>query len=129
MRLYVDADIIIDHLRGRSLARQLISRFIADGEQLWVAATQRAEVLFHLRRGEEAAAYAILAEFTTQPLTEAIVDVGAEYYRRWHPSHGTGREDALLAGTVALTGGRLVTQNIRHFPMPDIDVQQGWPTK
>ena len=129
MRLYLDADIVIDHLRGREPALQLIRTLVAGPDELWMAAPQRAEVLFHLRRGEENDAYAILSQFTTQPLTETMVDVGAEYYRRWHPSNGTGREDALLAGTVAVTGGRLITQNIKHFPMPDIDVQQGWSTK
>lgn len=127
--MYVDADIVIDHLHGRDQALLLIERLIAGPDELWMAAPQRAEVLFFIRPGEESTAYSILSQFATQALTETMVDIGGEYFRRWHPSHGMDRYDALLAGTIAVTGGRLITQNIRHFPMPDMDVQQGWPTK
>ena len=47
-------------------------------------------------------------------------------YRTWHKSHGTDVNDALLAATVALTGGRLFTLNLKHYPMPDIAVRAGW---
>jgi predicted nucleic acid-binding protein len=128
-RVYTDADVVIEHLRGKEQAIQRLERVVAIGNELWMAAMQRSEILFYLLPGEELATFAVLGRIHTQPLTEAMVDLGAEYYRRWHPSHGIGKNDALLAATVAITGGSILTQNIRHFPMPDIDVQQGWPTK
>ena len=91
-----------------------------------MSAAQRIEVAFHTRPGEEARTAALFALFSTQPVTEEVVDLGALLYRRWHPSHGTGGNDAILAATVAITGGSILTQNIRHFPMPEIIVERGW---
>lgn len=126
MRVYFDADIVIENLRGREAARSVLRRVAADGDELWMAAPQRAEVLFFMRPTETELTMAILGQFGTEPLTREMVDVGAAYFRRWHPSHGIDRNDALLAGTAKLTGGRIITQNVRHFPMPDITVEQGW---
>jgi len=38
--------------------------------------------------------------------------------RRWLPSHnGIDSADLAIAATVIVIGGRLVTLNVRHFPM------------
>ena len=34
--------------------------------------------------------------------------------------------DTILAATVAATGGKIYTQNLKHYPMPDIAVGKGW---
>lgn len=91
-----------------------------------MSAIQRSEVVFFMRVGEEATTMRVLRRFQTHPVTEEIVDLAATYYRRWNPSHGTDENDAILAATVALTGGKVVTQNTRHFPMTDIVVARGW---
>jgi predicted nucleic acid-binding protein len=54
------------------------------------------------------------------------VDQAGLLYRRWHPSHGTDVNDAILAATAAATGGKIYTQNVKHYPMPDIVVTKGW---
>jgi predicted nucleic acid-binding protein len=79
-----------------------------------------------MRPGEETATRALLSRFKTEPVTQAIVDRGGEMYRRWHPSHGVDVNDAILAATVATTGGKIRTQNVKHFPMPDVSVVKGW---
>jgi predicted nucleic acid-binding protein len=56
----------------------------------------------------------------------SIVDHGGDLYRRWHPSHGIDIHDAILAATVAATGGKIYTQNLKHYPMPDVAVSKGW---
>lgn len=127
MRVYLDADIIIWQLRRLQQARQLLDALLEqDDVELWMGAMQRAEVAFHTRTGEEAWTAELLSLVQTHPVTEEIVDLAANYFRQWNPSHGTGENDAILAATVALTGGKVVTQNTRHFPMPDIAVERGW---
>jgi len=127
MRAYVDSDILIWHLRGEpKAARFLRSLAAAPVTELWVGALQRAEVVFFTKPGEESATGAFLARFKTEAVTQAIVDHGGEFYRRWHPSHGIDVNDAILAATAAATGGKIYTQNLKHFPMPDVAVIKGW---
>lgn len=127
MRAYVDSDILIWHLRGEARAARLLRTLSAEpGSQLWVGALQRAEVVFFMKPEEDAPTRAFLSRFKTEPVTQAIVDDAAALYRRWHPSHGIDVNDAILAATVATTGGKIVTQNVKHYPMPDIAVVKGW---
>lgn len=68
----------------------------------------------------------MLSRVKTQPVTQPIVDLAGSFYRRWHGSHGVDVNDAILAATAATTGGRIVTQNLKHFPMPEVTVERGW---
>jgi predicted nucleic acid-binding protein len=77
-----------------------------------------------MRPREVTATRAFLSRFKTEAVTLAIVDRGAEFYRQWHPSHGIDVNDAILAATVAATGGKIYTQNLKHYPMPHIAVLQ-----
>jgi predicted nucleic acid-binding protein len=127
VRAYVDSDVLIWHLRGEVKAAQMLRDLSAErGTELWTGALQRAEIVFFMRPAEEAATRAFLSRFKTEPVTQAIVDRGAEFYRKWHPSHGTDVNDAILAATAAATGGRIHTLNVKHYPMPDIPVVKAW---
>lgn len=127
MRAYVDSDILIWHLRGDRRAADLLRRLAREaGTDLWTGALQRAEVVFFMRPGEESATMSFLSRFKTAPVTQEVADAAAELYRRWHPTHGIDVNDAVLAATVAATGGKVYTLNLKHYPMPDIVVVEGW---
>lgn len=126
-RIYVDADVLVWNLRGHPAAEQrLVAIASQTSDTAWVAAMQRAEVLFGMKAGEEAITMELLGRFEVQPVTIEIVDLGARLYREWNPRAGTGKNDALLAATALLTDGRIITNNVRHFPMPGLRVEQGW---
>lgn len=127
MRAYVDSDILIWHLRGEPKAASLLRRLSADpAAELWTGALQRAEIVFFMRPEEEPATLSFLSRFKTEPVTREIVDGAGAFYRRWHRSHGIDVNDAILAATVAVTGGKIYSQNVRHYPMPDIAILKGW---
>jgi predicted nucleic acid-binding protein len=127
MRAYVDSDILIWHLRGEAKAAELLRRLDAEsGTELWTGALQRAEVVFFMRPKEVGPTRMFLARFKTEAVTQTIVDAAGELYRRWHPSHGIQVNDAMLAATVASTGGKIYTLNVKHYPMPDVAVVKGW---
>ena len=127
MRAYVDSDILIRHLRGEAKAARLLRRLSTEPETaLWTGALQRAEVVFFMRPDEIASTRAFLSRFRTEPVSQSIVDQGAAFYRRWHPSHGIDVNDAILAATAAATGGKIYTLNLKHYPMPDVAVLKGW---
>ncbi|WP_457551448.1 PIN domain-containing protein [Desulfobacula sp.] len=127
MRAYIDADILIWHLRGEKKAKQLLMR-LRDQEHydFYTGAMQRAEVVFFMRPEEENGTKLFLAQIKTESVNQKIVDIAGALYRKWHHSHGIDVNDAILAATVMQTGGRIYTQNIKHFPMPEINVQRGW---
>jgi predicted nucleic acid-binding protein len=127
VRTYVDSDILIWHLRGESRAAALLRRLSTEpGADLWTGALQRAEIVFFMRPEEAPATLSLLSRFKTEPVTQDIVDEAGWFFRRWHGSHGVDVNDAILAATVAATGGRIYTQNLKHYPMPDVAVVKGW---
>jgi predicted nucleic acid-binding protein len=130
VRAYVDSDILIWHLRGQVKAAELLRRLAGEPEtELWTGALQRAEVVFFMRPAEVAGTRAFLSRFKTEPVTQTIVDQGAEFYRKWHASHGIDVNDAILAATVAVTGGKIYTNNVKHYPMPDVVAVKGWSVR
>jgi predicted nucleic acid-binding protein len=127
MRAYIDADVLIWHLRGESRAAQFLRELKSSPEyELWVGAMQRAEVVFFMRPEEEEATLLFLSLFKTAPVDQAIIDTAGRLYRRWHPSHGIDVHDAILAATAMQTGGKIYSMNLKHFPMPDLLVESAW---
>jgi hypothetical protein len=87
---------------------------------------QRAEVVFYLKPEEESDSYDFLSQFRTALVDQDIVDKAAVLFRRWHSSHGVDVNDALLAATVMETGGTIFTLNLKHYPMPELQVRKAW---
>jgi len=127
VRAYIDADILIWHLRGEKKAKDFLIH-LRDHERydLCTGAMQRAEIVFFMRPEEEVETELFLSAIKTVPVDQEIVDVAGALYRKWHPGHGMDANDAILAATVMQTGGRIYTLNLRHFPLPEINVQKGW---
>lgn len=127
MRVYIDSDILIWHLRGRKRAYSFLKKMNVSADyELWIGAMQRAEIVFFMRPGEEELTKLFLSQFKTSPVDQQIVDAAGFLYRKWNPSHGIDINDAFLAATVLLNGGHLYTLNLKHFPMDEINAQRPW---
>jgi predicted nucleic acid-binding protein len=127
MRAYIDADILIWHLRGERKALNFLRR-LRDGEEyeLWTGVMQRAEVVFFMRPEEEESTLLFLSQFKTGSIDQSSIDEAALLYRKWHPSHGIDINDAILAATAMKTGGRIFCLNRKHYPMPEVLVTRAW---
>ena len=127
MRVLLDADILIWHLRGEEKARAHLRRLAVDPNiELWTGAMQRAEVLFFMRPNEEEQTHALLSRIQTAAVDQAIIDEAGKLYRKWNPSHGVDANDAILAATARIKGGQIHTLNLKHYPMKDIMVVKAW---
>jgi hypothetical protein len=82
--------------------------------------------MFFATPAEVPATGLLMSLFETVPVDAGVMDLGGELYRSWHPSHGLDAADALLAAFALITGGKIHTLNVKHFPMPDLVVEQGW---
>ena len=127
MRAYVDADILIWHLRGEGKALHFLKRIKKDRSlELWTGAMQRAEVVFFMKPQEEDLTLLFLSQFNTAAVDQRIIDKAASLYREWHPSHGVDVNDVILAATAMQTGGQIFCLNRRHYPMPELLVKKAW---
>ena len=125
---WIDADILIWVLRGDRNASEFLVRLQRNPLlSLSTSVVQRGEVLSGMRPEEFERTHKLLDLLTAYPLTVAIVDMAAELFRRWHPSHNVSMNDAILAATASMhDDGTIYTQNVKHFPMPGLRVERGW---
>lgn len=127
MRVYIDSDILIWHLRGESKALNFLKKIRNVREyELWTGAMQRAEIVFFMKPKEIEATELFLSQFKTALVDQNIVDKAADLYRQWHPGHGVDINDTLLAATAIHTGGVIYCLNTKHYPMPEVHAKRAW---
>jgi predicted nucleic acid-binding protein len=82
----------------------------------------RLEVLAGLRPPEEEGTRGLLASLVWHPVDAEEAEQAGALGRRWLPSrHTIDSADLAIAATVRLNNLRLLTRNVRHFPMfPDL---------
>lgn len=121
MSALVDTSVLIDYLRGHADAAEVLERERASGP-LHASEITRLEVLAGMRPSEQHATRALLSTLRWHPVDELIAEQAGELGRRWLPSHHTiDSADLAIAATALGTKTRLLTCNVRHFPMfPDL---------
>lgn len=118
MKTLFDSSVLIAHLRGESRATALLTS-VETGERL-ASVLSRAEIEGGMRSPERPQVAALLSVLTLLPVTDLIAGRAGEYLRRFRRSHpGIDLVDYLVAATAELHGARVVTLNVRHFPMVD----------
>ena len=114
----IDADVVIDALRGAQPAVDLFEDLNSAGEALVASEMTRFEVLSGLRHGEEDRTERLLAEVVFVPVDEAISRLAAGLARAFRPAFsGIEDEDYIVAATAIELEADLLTRNVRHFPM------------
>lgn len=113
----VDTSVLIDYLRGHPGAAQVLEaeRLLAP---LAASEITRLEILAGMRSAEEPATRSMLSTLVWHPVGETIAELAGELGRRWLPSHrGIDGADLAIAATALQCEARLLTRNVRHFPM------------
>jgi len=76
MRVFVDSDVLIWHLRGQGEAKRLLGELLEREDlDLWIGAMQRAEIVFFMRDEEEKTTLDLLSLLKTDTIDQAIVDL------------------------------------------------------
>ncbi len=118
MTAIVDADILIDVLKGNPLAIGVLADARAAGVRLWSVTPVRAEILRGVFGAEIAPAAGLLDVLEWMDVDAELADRAGEIGRPFVRSHrGISTTDLLLAAAVDRLDGKLLTRNVRHFPM------------
>ncbi len=117
MPVLVDTSVLIDYLRGVPAAADLLETERA-AEALHASEISRLEVLAGMRATEEDQTRSLLSTLSWHPLDAEVAERAGELGRAWLPSHrGIDGADLAVAATAILLDARLLTMNVRHFPM------------
>jgi predicted nucleic acid-binding protein len=117
----VDTSVLIDYLRGDERAAAVLERE-RSAAPLQASEITRLEVLAGMRPGEEAATRSLFSALRWHPVDAEVAETAGALGRQWLPSHHTiDGADLAIAATAIRTRSRLLTRNVRHFPMfPDL---------
>ena len=115
--LVVDTCVLVDVLRGHRAALECLHRL--EGAPVVSAITIGELYAGAHRPGEEARISDLVTRLRVAAVDFAISSLGGSFARRFGPSHGVALIDATIAATAHVHRARLVTRNVRHFPMLD----------
>jgi predicted nucleic acid-binding protein len=114
----VDTPVIVDHLRSDPRAVRLLGELFEHEERVWAATPTRTEILAGIRASEQASMEELFGLFTWIGIDVEIADAAGRLAHKYRSSHsGIDTTDYLIAAAAQSLDARLMTLNVKHFPM------------
>lgn len=118
MTVLVDSSVLVDHLRGDARAVDLLESLFVENGRVWAATPTRTEILAGVRDSERPSMVDVFGLLSWVDIGVEIADAAGELARQFRRSHSTiDTTDYLIAAAASAIGARLITLNVRHFPM------------
>jgi len=116
--ILVDSDVLIEHLRGKTAARDWLAHARHSSGPLAISVVSLTEVAGGMRPPEHRAVRRLLGSMHRFEITEQVAWRAATLMNEYRRSHsGIGLGDYLIAATALTEGLEIATLNIRHYPM------------
>jgi predicted nucleic acid-binding protein len=113
--ILLDTDVMVDFLRGNPAAVAYVK---AQADRIILSAVVVAELYAGVRDAEELTRLDdLLSLFRVVAVTPDLARSAGLLKHNYHPSHGTGLADAIIAATADSEQAELKTLNIQHYPM------------
>jgi len=123
----LDSDVIIWHLRGNEQVGNLLAE-LEEFQPVACSVINVFEVVCGARPQERELTMSFLNSLWQIPVTPEIATEAGEYWKNFRRRGITlGRSDALIAATAKVRELTLVTFNIAHYPMKDIELYEPMP--
>lgn len=114
----LDTSVAVDHLRGLPAAVEGLRQLIEAGEEIVASEIVRFELVAGVRDDAREDLKEFFKTVTWLPVTAEVARRAGELARQFRASHsGIDTADYLIAATVEVLDGELLTTNVRHFPM------------
>ncbi|MFC1978061.1 type II toxin-antitoxin system VapC family toxin [Chloroflexota bacterium] len=121
----LDTDIAIDFLRRREYAQKLLKSWAGKG-LLAISTLAHLEIYQGMKTGEEGLTNAFLDGLISVAVDIPIARRAGTMLRGLRSKGMTiGIADAIIASTALQFGAPLLTNNIEHYPFPDLKVIKG----
>lgn len=119
----LDTNVLIDALNGKHGRKEMLRDLLLQGHRLACCAVTVAEVYSGMQPKESRATDQFLSALVWYETSRAVARRAGRLRFDW-ARQGTTLEpaDTLVAATALEYGLTLITNNRRHFPMPDIQI-------
>jgi len=122
----LDTDIVIDFLRRREYARRLLENWAGEG-LLAISTLTHLEIYQGMKGDEEETTNAFLDGLTSVTVDVPIARRAGRMLAELRSKGMTvSIADSIIAATALQLGTPLLTNNIEHYPFPDLKVIKGW---
>ena len=116
--ILIDSDVLIEHLRGNTDARDWLVQARRTSGPLAMSVISLTEIAGGTRSPERREVMRLLGSMQRFEVTEQVAWRAATLMREYRRSHsGIGLGDYLIAATALTEGLELATLNVRHYPM------------
>ncbi len=116
-RRLIDTNVIIDFLRGYPEAKTYFGA-IPDKTELLISTITVTELYAGVaNQEEEEQLKEFLQEYQIIAVDHILAKKGGLIKKEFWPSHGVGIADAVIAATAIKENAKLITLNLKHFPM------------
>ncbi len=123
MTYLLDSSLLIDTLNQRNGRPQLLTQLSHRNILLACCAVNVTELYMGMRPGEEAKTEKFLRSLEFYPVTWEVARLAGELFCLWRQKGRTlGLADVMIAAVALAHQLVLVTDNQKHFPMPDLQV-------
>lgn len=123
MTVLLDTSVVIDVLKNRLGRRNFLNQLTDKGTMLASCAITIAEVYAGMRPSEADITAEVLGELRFYEITPAAARLGGELKAAWAKRGLTlSLTDTLIAAVALENGIALATDNVKDFPMPELQL-------
>jgi predicted nucleic acid-binding protein len=123
MTYLLDSTVLIDVLNDRNGRPQFLEQLSHQDILLACCAVNITEIYMGMRPGERAKTEKLLRSLEFYPVTWEVAELAGDLFRQWRQKGQTlSYTDVTIAAVVLTHGLVLVTDNQKHFPMPELQI-------
>ena len=120
----LDTTVIIDCLRGRKAIVDFVTKIASEGSTVGCCAVNVAEVYAGMRENERQVTKKFLDSLEYYEVTRNVAEQAGAYKRQYGQKGVTlSLSDAIIAAVAISNNLTLVTDNVKHYPMPELDIK------